>query len=99
MISLNCIKQVSLILVFAVLLGACAKLPENTGRTESYAYTDTGETSLGVEISKRAQRHPGQSGFFLLDNGLDAFVARAALAQTAERSIDTQYYMIHNDII
>jgi putative cardiolipin synthase len=33
----------------------------------------------------------------LLENGLDAFVARAVLSQYAERSIDAQYFMIHND--
>ena len=43
--------------------------------------------------------HPGESGYLLLGNGLDAFVARVVLAQRAERSIDTQYYMIHNDVV
>ena len=43
--------------------------------------------------------HPGKSGYLLLGNGLDAFVARVVLAQRAERSIDTQYYMIHNDVV
>ncbi|MGB2929048.1 MAG: phospholipase D family protein, partial [Desulfobacterales bacterium] len=43
--------------------------------------------------------HPDQSGFLLLGNGLDAFVARALLAQGAERSIDSQYYMIHKDTV
>ena len=35
----------------------------------------------------------------MLGNGLDAFVARAVLAQHAERSIDVQYYLYHNDLV
>jgi putative cardiolipin synthase len=35
--------------------------------------------------------HPGESGYLLLGNGLDAFAARVLLAHFAERSIDTQY--------
>lgn len=41
--------------------------------------------------------HPGKSGFLPLSNGLDAFVARLALADTAERTLDVQYYLFHDD--
>ena len=89
------------VLIFVFSLGACAtaKWPENTGRTESYAYEDTQDTALGLAYESRSQGHAGESGFHYLNNGLDAFVARAALAEVAERSIDTQYYMIHNDVV
>lgn len=40
---------------------------------------------------------PNESAFLLLNDGLDAFVARGILAQVAEKSIDTQYYLIHSD--
>ncbi len=85
--------------IFTLGLGACASLPDNTGRTESHAFEDTRETILGRSVNLRSQAHTGDSGFYLLGNGLDAFVARAALAHLAERSIDTQYYMIHNDVV
>ena len=84
---------------FVISLGACASLPENTGRIESYAYQDTQETALSRTYELRSQGHTGESGFYYLANGLDAFVARAVLADVAERSIDTQYYMIHNDVV
>ena len=86
-------------LILSVGLGACASLPENTNRLESHAYDDTQQTTLGRNVSSQSLDHPGESGFFLLVDGLDAFVARAALANAAERSIDTQYYMIHNDVV
>jgi putative cardiolipin synthase len=85
--------------LFIFSLSACASLPDNTGRTESYAYEDTQETALSRFYDLRSKGHEGESGFHYLANGLDAFVARAALADVAERSIDTQYYMIHNDVV
>jgi putative cardiolipin synthase len=84
---------------FISVLSACASLPENTDRTVTHAYDDTQGTSLALSYDSLSQGHAGESGFYLLNNGLDAFVARAALAEIAERSIDTQYYMIHDDVV
>jgi putative cardiolipin synthase len=78
---------------------ACATLPADFERPVSHAYTDTGDTLLGQACRDEITAHPGQSGFLLLGNGLDAFLARAVLAQTAERSIDAQYYLLHNDLV
>jgi putative cardiolipin synthase len=86
-----------LFILLLVLLGGCAVLPGNTDRPVSSAFTDTGNTFLGRAWREEAARHAGESAFYLLGNGLDAFVARAVLAQVAERSIDLQYYMIHPD--
>jgi putative cardiolipin synthase len=88
-----------IIALLAIGLNACASLPENTDRTESYSFEDTRETTLSRAYATASQGHAGESGYFYLNNGLDAFVARAALAGAAERSIDTQYYMIHNDVV
>jgi putative cardiolipin synthase len=76
----------------------CATLPANINRSESIAYTDTADTFLGQARAREKSNHPGESGFMLLGNGLDAFVARAVLAQTAQKSIDAQYYLFHNDL-
>jgi len=86
-------------IIFVIYLGACASLPDNTDRLESHAYKDTQETALGRGFKHLSQGDAGESGFYLLGNGLDAFVARAVLANIAERSIDTQYYMNHNDVV
>ena len=86
-------------LILTVGLSSCASLPPNTDRTESHAFTDTQDTFLGRDFARESRGHPGESGFLTLSNGLDAFVARVALASVAERSIDTQYYMIHNDVV
>ncbi len=95
--SVNPVPRYFLFLILLA-LGGCASLPDNSRRTESLHYTDTDGTRLGQIYEKRRQQHPeGQSGYLLLGNGLDAFVARAVLAQLADRSIDTQYYMLHSD--
>ncbi len=87
--------------LFIVMLAAagCATLPEGFDKPESFAYTDTGETALGKTSYAHRQSRPGKTGFHPLGNGLDAFVARAVLANAAERSIDVQYYLFHDDLI
>jgi len=80
-------------------IGGCSTLPKDFKRPASYAYTDTDDTRFGKAQNAEIRAHPGQSGFLLLGNGLDAFVARALLADGAERSIDVQYYLYHNDLV
>jgi putative cardiolipin synthase len=82
-----------------MVLSACASLPENIDRQHSTAFTDTANTTLGDSIKDDIAEHPGLSGFHLLSSGLDAFAARAVLAHSAERSIDAQYYLLHNDLV
>jgi putative cardiolipin synthase len=93
--SCGCMLTVLLLAIFA----GCAALPPNDERSQSIAFTDTRQTTLGRAFTDDIAARPGQSGFFLLGNGLDAFVARAIMAQLAQRSVDTQYYMIHNDVV
>ena len=88
----------SIALLCLLALAGCASLPDNSNRTETLHYTGTDDTPLGKLVETRLPAHAeGQSGYLLLPDGLDAFVARAVLARHAERSIDTQYYMWHGD--
>jgi putative cardiolipin synthase len=80
-------------------ISSCATLPKDFDRPESYAYSDTDDTRLGRARHEEKLAHSGQSGFLLLADGLDAFVARAVLARVAERSIDAQYFLIKKDLI
>ena len=95
----NLTKIVTFFPLFCLLfISGCATLPQNFERPESYALNDTEDTAWGKSRQDERAKHPGQSGFILLANGLDAFVARALLAESAERSIDVQYYLYHNDL-
>ena len=81
------------------MIAGCAALPKDFDRPESYALANTENTAFGKARVKERAVHLGKSGFHLLSNGLDAFVARAVLSQYAERSIDVQYYLYHNDLV
>lgn len=80
------------------LVSGCSSLPKNVDRPVSHAFSDTADTRLAEVSRQELQNHPGESGFYLLTSGLDAFVARAVLANVAERSIDAQYYLLHSDL-
>ena len=61
---------------------------------------DTAGTYLGVQVSEASQEKPvGQSGFYPLPDGVDAFAARLLLIDRAEVSIDLQYYLIEIDLV
>lgn len=88
-----------LFVVLILALSGCASLPENTNRTESFAFSDTQDTLLSKNVRAYREQGKNNDGFILLGSGLDAFVARAVLAKTAERSLDVQYYLYHNDLV
>jgi len=88
-----------LLAALLVLFGGCASLPPNADNRESFTLRDTADTTLGKAVLASLASHPGESGFHLLPLGLDAFAARAALALAADRTIDAQYYLLHNDLV
>jgi len=86
---------VILMSVFGVFTG----LPDNAGRIASHVIIDGADTQLGRNFADELVAYPGLNGVKLLGEGRDAFVGRAMLARLAERSIDTQYYMWHQDTV
>ena len=93
-------KNIIILLLFPLLAWGCAaKLPQDYERSDSRAYSDTRDTPLGKAAASQTLAHPGKSGFHLLGNGLDAFVARVLLARQARRSLDVQYYLYHDDLV
>jgi len=85
--------------VTLLMIAGCATLPTDFERSASYALADTENTAFGRARAAERAAYPGKSGFHLLPNGLDAFVARTVMSQRAERSIDVQYYLYHNDLV
>jgi cardiolipin synthase C len=86
------------LLAGSLLLPGCGRLPDLANRPPSSAFHDTSSTRLGLVVSRRFEIPFGQSGVLALPNGLDAFAARASLIEAAERSIDVQYYIWHEDL-
>lgn len=87
-----------IVAVAVMLASGCASLPENIGRSESHALSGTETTMLGRIAQPMLKAHPGESGFIPLPNGVDALLARMALAEAAERTLDVQYYIWHDDL-
>lgn len=84
----------------SLLLGACSSLPPRgpLPTSQALAPTETAATPLARIAADSVPVAPaGATGFRLLPSGEHAFDARAALAETAERSIDAQYYHVHDD--
>jgi len=78
-------------------LAACAALPTERSTVPSHALTGTADTKLGVFATRAIADLRAPSGVHLLYRGPDAFLARLVLADSAERSIDAQYYIWHGD--
>jgi putative cardiolipin synthase len=87
-----------LVLGLAALLQACAPLPPLADRSPSVALQDTADTRIGRSIQPMLEAHPGRTGLVALQDGRDAFAARMRLAEVAERSLDVQYYIWHDDM-
>ena len=91
-------KSMLPILAVALLLSACSptivwdypRTPSNT-----FAYPQT--TTVGALFQEAADEHPGRSGFSLIREGAQAFMARLAMADLAEKTLDGQYYIWDGD--
>jgi putative cardiolipin synthase len=75
----------------------CTSVPRPVAREPSAALTHTADTTLGRAIAADLAAHPRESIFYPLPLGTEAFAARLALIRAAGRSIDAQYYVVHDD--
>ncbi len=92
------IIKISVICVL-LFLSSCAQLPTDFESQPSYVVKDTQDTLLGKKAEKEKIVNHKFSKMFLLNDGVDAYVARGALLLLAEKSIDVQYYIWHSDLI
>src|SRR6202789_169118 len=83
------------IAVLSVLAG-CAGLPRHVHKTPSVAFDHPETTTLG-RIVAADEVGKNLSGIRLLSSGEAAFASLIALADHAERTLDIQYYIIHED--
>jgi cardiolipin synthase C len=81
------------------LLGGCALLPPGSDfpKTASTALPDPEQTRLGRQFESSARNHAGTSAFRILSSGVDGFLTRAQMINTAERTLDLQYFIFRQD--
>jgi putative cardiolipin synthase len=84
-------------LLIGLVLAGCATLPTEYPRHPSTAITDYPATGLDQLFEEVAAQHPGESGFAIIRHGRQAFTARVALTELAEKSLDLQYYIWEAD--
>lgn len=89
-----------LILVAIALLSAgCASVNFDFPKSSSHAFTDTQTTTLAADFAAVLESRGNEAGFLPLEDGVDALAMRLLLAERAERSIDAQYFLIHDDVV
>lgn len=93
-------RATSLVVFFlaGLMLAGCAGAQTEIGRQPSYRLAEPEETSLGQTAHSASLAHPNKSGHVVLDFGRRAFNARVALAVSAERTLDAQYYIWNGDL-
>lgn len=80
------------------LLAHCASAPRMEGIEPSQAYPPAQSAALDQLVGRRIGEERGTSAVQLVQQNALAFAYRAASAAAAERSIDVQYYLWHDDL-
>ena len=81
-------------------LTACSTLPKNTIQPIEHAFdTPTDHTQLAHIVLPLREKYPQLTGYHLLPDPLEALAARLHLINTAEKTLDLQYYIWDNDKI
>ncbi|WP_338545669.1 phospholipase D family protein [Pseudomonas benzopyrenica] len=80
-------------LLLALLAGCATPIPRQASKVLPVA-----GTVLDSQVRAAGAAHPGLSGLRLLETSTDAFTARAELIRKAQRSLDIQYYIVHDGL-
>ncbi|MCI5070363.1 phospholipase D family protein [Acidovorax sp.] len=86
-------------MVIASVVSGCTGLPTGVDRPVSSALASPDETPLGqlVQAQRAAAGARHLSGFLLLSGPQAAYGSRLALVESAQKTLDLQYYAIHAD--
>ncbi|MCW5620001.1 MAG: phospholipase D family protein [Burkholderiales bacterium] len=86
-----------LVCFLVLLMAACANLKPRPELPPETALPPGSDAPLDDLIALAETRHPGQSAFRLLSEGMEAFALRERSAALAARSLDVQTYIWHDD--
>jgi cardiolipin synthase C len=83
---------------FALISGCAGQPPgANYPRQSSVALVHPEQTFLGAKFAQAAKEHGGNSGFRILNVGVDGFLTRVQMIDAAERTLDLQYFIFRGD--
>jgi putative cardiolipin synthase len=83
-------------LALLFLMAGCVGLPRHVVKTRSESLPHPESTTLGRLVASE-EANKNLSGIHLLSSGEEALADLIALADHAERTLDVQYYIIHQD--
>jgi len=93
------LQRISVSLLLITILAGCASLPEEIEHpTEPLVTQPVSALSALIDTHRPEQATSAMSAVLLLDSGWDALAQRLALIETAEHSIDIQYYIWNSDV-
>ncbi|WP_170418142.1 phospholipase D family protein [Ruegeria atlantica] len=78
-------------------LAACAPKTRSFDKTVSSSLPARANSTLAQTANRLGDPKDGRSGVRLISDGEQALVSRLLMAAAAERTIDAQYYLLHND--
>ena len=91
------VAALGLAVIVTLMSAACTTPRLDVPRPISEAWLRPEETALGRSVVEQITLHPGQSGIYPLVSGMEAFSVRASLAESAERTLDLQYFIVRED--
>ncbi|MBL1417763.1 MAG: phospholipase D family protein [Moritella sp.] len=97
------LQRISVTILLITILAGCASLPEEIEHPAEPLVTQPASSLSALIDSHRPQQtrpeqeQAGMSAVLLLDSGWNALAQRLALIETAEHSIDIQYYIWNSD--
>ena len=91
--------RIFLLLSMVGILSGCAsfQLGSNISPSPTYSLKHPEQTRLGKRFEQATQNHFGESGFRIIQAGIDGFLMRMQMIAAAERSLDLQYFIFHGD--
>jgi len=91
-------QRINITMFLVAILTGCASLPEVVNHPNEPVVTPLTSTLSELSDSYRLQQPTQETSAVLLqDTGWDALAQRLALIETAEHSIDIQYYIWNSD--
>lgn len=90
--------RILLVLVALSMIG-CSTLPRGTSspKTPSFALERPQDTRLGRKFLAASQQHQDESGYHIINSGIDGLVTRIQMIDAAERTVDMQYFIFRGD--
>ena len=86
------------IFIYMSLTGCQAPAPPIWESSTALDISEANQTKLGLAIAARSAENSEFSGIYTLGDSRNAFASRILLTESAEKSLDIQYYIWRKDI-